>query len=722
MFALSAAFVLAACDGDTVYTGEDPADVAGPTVEIRSPGAGDQVTSGRTVAVEIAASDTLGVTEIELTYRGVATGTQTFPIVPARQDVVVGANVALPAGATGSLELRATARNGRGGVGSSATVVVPVLASDTITPEVALAVVVPERMELTDSIRATITASDNVGGTGLVRLGLTVLVETRNAADTTRRDTTVFEQAVDLGTPVAGAVERVIVFPAPNVTATQLPRLLELSFHAFAVDSAGNCAATVSGAGARRLPCTQFRNSTVASAAAPEIPTTVVAGRSVPLPAGSTIRDAAPDVARERLYLSNLATSRVEVLNLRSFTFGSPVAVGSQPWGLHINRNTDTLLVANSGGTSVSYVSLAGTPQEIVSQRVHTPNVNLFEIKFSIDATGVQRYDVIFLDFSDRPQFLAQDAFGRLLYSTLPTDAATLGTMRMAQKEQGWQQAEVRLLLGRNVTEPDSFTVSVINVDSVRVFTSTQGDAIEIYDHRSGFPGTIIQSGIRSLQGALDSLTADPESDIIWIAGRFDRTLIGLSDTTFVAASGDRMRVAFGEGARGNGRIFMWEAPLSEISNEITVADLVGNTAEHIVGIDLNQDGTLNTARGLNAAYYFKEDLRLQGHFGAAVAARGSGTALHPDHPSYVNYPPSGPNTLGFVAARQTVKIVDTVHFFERGEIQIRDNIIGPLKVSRPLPGDNVGCAGENCIVARLYGVTDAGAVVLVEVRGRDIQ
>ena len=90
------AFGLAACDGDTVYTGDDPADVAGPTVEIRSPGTGDQVTSGRTVAVEIAAADTLGVTEIELTYRGVATGTQTFPIVPARQDVVVGANVALP--------------------------------------------------------------------------------------------------------------------------------------------------------------------------------------------------------------------------------------------------------------------------------------------------------------------------------------------------------------------------------------------------------------------------------------------------------------------------------------------------------------------------------------------------------------------------------------------------------------------------------------------------
>ena len=45
-------------------------------------------------------------------------------------------------------------------------------------------------------------------------------------------------------------------------------------------------------------------------------------------------------------------------------------------------------------------------------------------------------------------QHLAQDAFGRLLYSTLPTAAAGDGTMRVADKQPGWQQAEVRLLLG----------------------------------------------------------------------------------------------------------------------------------------------------------------------------------------------------------------------------------------------------------------------------------
>jgi hypothetical protein len=256
----------------------------------------------------------------------------------------------------------------------------------------------------------------------------------------------------------------------------------------------------------------------------------------------------------------------------------------------------------------------------------------------------------------------------------------------------------------------------------MRVTTTTQGDLIEIFDHAAGFPGTIIRSGIRTMNGALDSLRLDPQSDIIFTAGRFDRTLVGLSELTFVSASGNRNRVAFGEGARVNGRVFMWEAPLAEISNEITVADLVGNTAEQILGIDLNQDGTLNTARGVRSAYYFKEDLRLQGHFGAVASTVGSGAGLHPTHPSYANYPPSGPTTLSYVAAGRTIKIVDTVHFNERGEIQIRDNIVGPMKVSPPLPGDNAGCPGADCIVARVYGVTDGGAVVVVPVRQRNIQ
>jgi hypothetical protein len=710
---------LTACQGDSLYDSDDPAaTVPPPQVEIRSPLTGQQITAGRPVGIQVFASDTLGITRIEVLYRGVTTGNIVFDIVPPRETVVVDTVIVLPASQTGNLELRATSTNGLGGVGNATVIVLPVALRDSITPGITLTVQTPPRMELTDSIRARITATDNVGGTGIVRVGLTALVTSSLSATT---DTMVFERVVDLGTPQTGTVVRDIVFAPPFVDARNLPNTLQFQFHAFAVDSAGNCAAAVTTSNAR-FSCGTFRNATVASGIAPSIPTTVVSGRSVALPAGSRIPDAAVDVARERLYLSNLPLSRLEVMDLRTLTFGAPVTVGSQPWGVHMNRSADTLIVANSGGTSLSYVTLQGAPREIVGARIHTPNVNIFEIKFNRDNNGVQRLSVVFHDFSDRPQYVAQDNVGRLLYSTLPTTAAPNGTMRVADKQAGWAQAEVKLLTGRKLTQPDSFTVTVLNVDSMRVFTGTGGDAIEIYDHVSGFPGQIIRSGIRSMNGALDSLTVDPRSDIVWVAGRIDRTLVGLSDTTYVAASGDRRRVGFAEGARGSGRIFIWEAAVSEISNEITVADLVGNTAEHIVGIDMNHDGTLNTARGLSSAYYFKEDLRLQGHFAAVAFPGGSGAGLHPGHPSYTNFPPSGPNTLGYVATGQTVKIVDTVHFNERGEIPVRDNIVGPLKVSRPLPSDNAGCSGADCIVARLYGVTDGNAVVLVEVRGRDIR
>jgi hypothetical protein len=74
-----------------------------------------------------------------------------------------------------------------------------------------------------------------------------------------------------------------------------------------------------------------------------------------------------------------------------------------------------------------------------------------------------------------------------------------------------------------------------------------------------------------------------------------------------------------------------------------------------------------------------------------------------------------------FVDAGDAIGIYDTVHYTKRGEIPIRDAVVGPLRVSRPLPTDTQNCAPEDCVVAKLYAVTTAGAVVVINVRGRDI-
>lgn len=709
---------LFACKGDTLYD-EGAPDVPPPGVTIERPAANSQVLAGRPIAVRVTAADTLGVSQVRVSYGGAANGAIVFDFSPPRLTVTVDTVIVLPAGSTGALEIQASSRNGRGAVGRADPVSLNVAAVDEILPIAAVTVQVPPRVELTDSIRVTVVARDNDGGSGLVSLGFTALVNFQGQSDTL-----VVEQSLTLPSVASDSVVRTFTFAPPFVDERSVPKTMNLSFSGWAFDEAGNCGAAVTAA-PQSLPCSNYNDGTdhpVAQGVLLQAVTTAVAGRSVGLPGASRIADAMPDVNRRRLYLSNLGLNRVDVLDLTSNSFSSAIPVGSQPWGITLNRNSDTLIVANSGGTNVSVVPLNGTPTENVAGRIQTPNAALFQVETQTDIGGLVVYQVRFYDFSDRPQYIAQDYNGRLLYSTLPTAAAPDGTIRVAEKQAGWLQPEVRLLLGRGVFEADSTNVSILNVDSMRVFSFTgANDGIEIYDHRNGFPNTVIKTGILPLDSAIAVLVANPESDIEWARGRYVTELIGLGDTTYVAASGDRRKVAFAEGAVDFGRIIVWDAATASISNEITVADLVNNASEHILGIDLNSDGTLGTARGAEAAYFFRNDLRLQGRFEAPVNSGGSGASLHPQHPSYAAFPPPSTNALAFVADENSVRIVDTIHFMERGTIAIRDRIVGPLRVSPPLPGENGSCSPADCVIAKVYGVTDGGAVVIVNVRGRDI-
>src|SRR5690606_38019522 len=145
---------------------------------------------------------------------------------------------------------------------------------------------------------------------------------------------------------------------------------------------------------------------------------------------------------------------------------------------------------------------------EVVSSRVQTPNSVLFEIHVTRGNDGLQRPNVTFFDFSDRPQFLAQDAQGRLLYSTRPTSAAQRGTIRIADRQPGWAATEVKLLLSDRVFESDTTRFAVAHVDSMRAFHFPNGDdRIIIYDHAPGFPTQIVSSGLLPVRDALQALT-----------------------------------------------------------------------------------------------------------------------------------------------------------------------------------------------------------------------
>ena len=710
----------------------------GPRLAFLNPTDGQQLQAGLALGVQLEADDPNGIRRIQIILGNLLVDTLTFDFDPARDSVQIDTAFVIPTGVEGVLELSATGRNTLDELGATDVLSLPVSLSggtDTEAPFVSVDVAAAQRLEITDGVDVTVTARDAPGGSGLSRLGIAVIGV--NGVDTLAlrpRETASFSPAR------TGTVVRTFSFtPEQFVDTLALPDTVVFRIHAFAVDVSGNCAAAVSET-EQRLTCdgTAQPGDTVASGSAGlRAEVLVVEGRTISLEDGGTIADARVDVSRRRLYLSNIDQNQVERLDFDALTFQEPIKVGSEPFGLFLNMAEDTLIVANSGGTNVSFVSLDGTPVEDGSRRLFTPNDVLFELTEQI-VSGVIRYTGEFFDFSDRPMFIAQDSRGRLLYSTRPTGSAPNGSIRRVDEDPDpGSTADVPevtfLFVGDAVDDTDN-KIAIARVDSMFIVPggASPSDAVRIFDHEPGFPQNIIDSGIKPLGAALDTLRSEG-SDVFSSRGAWQLDEVGLSDTTFLAASGNRQHIGFGEGATApTGRIIIWNAEenggLGALSAPTEIADIVSNAAEVVNGIGLNQDGSLGVARGQLGAYFFTGgndpvgDLRLQGVFQEGLQDGGAGATFHPLHDTARE---SNETTVAFVGTnRQSVKAIDTFHFFELGEIFIRDNVVGPLRASLPFATDNAGrtCPGDpQCVVLKLFGVTSAGGVVVVNVRQEDV-
>lgn len=402
-----------------------------------------------------------------------------------------------------------------------------------------------------------------------------------------------------------------------------------------------------------------------------------------------------------RLFLSNFTRNRVEVIDVASGARSS-FAVGSQPWGMALSRARDTLFVANSGGTNISVVPLAaGTLSEDPSRRILTPNSSLFRVTYArtqittVSGTDTTRSSVLApgsveeLDYSDRPQFIAQTAGGDLLYSTRPTGAATQGTIR-------WRQPNGLVEFFVDYARRDqASSLVVLNARGAGLVEADPANRLSLVDAEG-----------RRYLGFVDQVEqqlADNGSQT-----RFEYFVnlgdVALRDTTFVAVSGDHSTVAFGEGAAAPGRIILVrEAERGFISQIGETDDLVGNASERVVGLALNRDGSLGAARGENA-YFFTPELRLQGVGVAGPPAGGIG--LHPEHAGY----PARTDGVAFVSGVDEnnspfLDVIDTFTFFRRRRIFLRDAITGPL-LTVPAP------AGSSAAL-RLYALTAAGLLQL---------
>jgi hypothetical protein len=584
----------------------------------------------------------------------------------------------------------------------------PFLSYSPVT--LSLSAVGPPRGEFGDTVAIRVRIR-HLGGRGTIsRAGVTALV-----VNLARGDTTVVELGPsEVAVPASGttAVDFPLVLgPSLGVPVESLPESLLLEFHAFALADDRTCVAAVAEQ-EQQLPCVDFRGSRIASTSSgSRLPVVLVPGRTLPVPAAAAaVGDIAIDPFGQRLYLSNRTAHRVEVLDLQSLRFQAPVAVGSEPWGLGMNRLGDTLIVANSGGANVSFIP-TGTLREDVSRRLEIPRVTLYEIEVQEDSLLGTRYtDIVFHNYADRPQFIAQDAGGRLLYSTTATRAAPEGTIRVADWQPGWESWDVRMLFHERALVRDTSWVAIANADTVYLAGPQQ---VIIVDHVPGsLPQVPLVSGPLPIAAAVAELRAQGSDVVAYMGARWRLPeSVELSDTTFVAVSGDRRWVAFGEGIRTpGGRVVMWSAEGARLSQVEDIADLVNNTSDMLTGIDLNGNGSLGVARGSRGAYFFGPDLRLQG---SATQSPGTGAALLPG--STTN------RTLSFVpTAQPSIQIIETTHYTVIGEVAIRDALAGPFRVAPPAAGSQA-CPPDyrsgppGCVLARVFGIGASGGLLTLD-------
>jgi hypothetical protein len=669
-------------------------DPAVPRVLILNPDIA--VIGGGTYTFNVQGIDSLGITKLGYQSSGPSTLTRSDSSlfsVPYPKNDTVTFSFSVPSstsvGTTFTIEPFAVNRDGLRAIGEKVTVTVVAPGQDTQTPIVYQTI--PPRMETGDSLDLTARDPD-----GLIKaIGYLV------------KDSSGF---------TVGSVEIPISTPAQQIVRRlewNMPIGLRgrgLFVIGYAVDQANHKGYSVA-------------NGTGIAAAtdlnAKRDPTVYAFGHTTALPANSLGADIAVDTARNRVYVSNIRKNQLE-----AFDYGAtvsklpPVSVGAQPWGMAIDNSGSMLLVANSGGTNISRVDLGNRSE---TGRIKTANAYLYDIQWSKDQTsGGYKYSVSApIDYSDRPQFIAQSASGALYYSTRPTSEATPGTLRRiddfldprAEPRQIWQYGTVAR--GHWV---------ILNADAVDVLAGENGvpDSIIVCDHVVGqdpSTSTCVQDGtIPEAVAALRAGGANVDQVKDLSVGS-----LSLPDTNFVAVGGDRRMVAFGEANTGGGAgrvLAVWDPSGTPAYGEtysapIEVRDLTNNASDKVFGLAINNNSTNIAVHGIET-FFSDPTLRLQGKF--ATFNSGAGVAFHPGNSD--EQTPDVTARVAFVASGDfTIQIVDSYSYRLRGRIPIRSNLYGPLRAVAPTPAER---SSDPTLVVKLFGLTPEG-LVMIDVHASDI-
>ena len=447
----------------------------------------------------------------------------------------------------------------------------------------------------------------------------------------------------------------------------------------------------------------------------------VVAGVTKPLPFGGRIADGYYHAGKDRLYLTNIDRNVLDVFSLTDSTFKEPIVVGSRPWGItpwprdRAGAVGDTLLVANSGGTNVSYVNLNGLGSGREVYRYPLPNIIAFSVTSTKSAlTGAIMQQRTIYDFSDRPQFIGATCVGdslpttvcgdvKLVYSTTPTKGQTkpfenIGTVRwenlMTKKSHLFYEHAV----GQSEGRADTLAIERYPAQGVGTI-----DTLLDYKNVLYRNGDVNDPYVYSVIGQLDKL--------------------GFRDTTHVRNSANFRRAVMGEGGDVMGsRALMYDVtrgfktsmtfsydpgafyvpaiPFEDmgVSPTLDVIDYVANTFAKVRGVSINFDGSLAAIRA-DSTYLIDPTLRLQG-----LLQTSGGNAGFDFHPRNTGLMSADLLTrLAFAASSEPqIEIYDS-HCYQRvSTVPLRDPIIGPIKSAVRANGQIV-----------LIGATIRGAVIV---------
>lgn len=680
--------------------------VAGPKVTIMAPTNGDSVPAGVGLSVSARATHQDGIARIDIRAQGDAnwptkldtTISQVYTNSP--RDVTFSPVVRIPANAPirGKIIVTATSVDMDRQPGSAAPVAVFVRNATNAQPRVTQ-VVLP-KSEYTDSVSVSAT------GDGIALVGLILRDST---------GTIVLQDSVRLTPPYNANVQTNVPLNLPTSF-----QGMKLGVTAFAVDQAGRVGYAVAQSTMTAEP--NLANARVDS-------TLVVYGRTYAFPHAGSVGDIAVDANRGHVFVSATDYNLVDVWQSSVTGKGfapTSIPVGSLPWGMFIGNNTDTLLVANSGGTNISRVFIGSTDpsqlHEDLANRILTRNTYVFVVHVARDPnTGKIRLTVDGpISYSDRPQYIVQSKGGRIYFSTRPTASAPASTIRwldpslpVPDPRQIWQYGTFV-----NTTEQ---VYALFNVDSVAVGatlpTSARSDTLFLWDHPYGQKtGSIAVWDTIPLNAISQAVAGGSDAEAVL---RLDVGTLSLEDTTFAAASGNRNWVAFGEGhTTGAGRVILVADSTGVVPNFfsplVTIQDLTDNASEKVFGLALDQTGLTVASHGEQSYFAAVDDpfhLRLQGKYDSFDD--GAGIAFHPNANGTLT---PQDQRLAFVAAASgQIEVVDIAYYTNRARLMLKHPIYGPIRASLPMPGDPPD------VVLKLFAVSKDGLIV-VDLTSKDIK